>query len=105
MGAAMRKNLLRWMASFTVAAVAAGSMTAVGVTAVPPAGPAAATGQPAPLLLQIAGFGDLPPAQQTALTNFQTQAINDVLTEHMLPPSDAAAVQTWGRNTALAAYW
>jgi hypothetical protein len=42
------------------------------------------------------------PAQKTALRKFESEAIANVITAHGLSAGDTAAVQTWGRDEALA---
>jgi hypothetical protein len=45
------------------------------------------------------------PAELASLHVFEQKAIHDTLTDHGLPASDSAAVQTWGRADALAELW
>jgi hypothetical protein len=76
----------------------------VAVTSFAAAPRAAAANAPLPLIFATS-TSSLPPAQQTALLDLQTQAINNVLAERGLPASDAPAVLTWGRDTAIAELW
>jgi hypothetical protein len=48
---------------------------------------------------------DATPAERQALDVMEQEAVQDVVTDHQLLPSDIAAVNTWARPEALAELW
>ncbi len=86
------------------------SLVATGLAyGVPPAAAANGTG-PADLInvLELEGASPLytaTPAQQASLQDLEQQAVTNTISDHGLSSSDAAAVQTWGRDAAEGELW
>lgn len=67
-----------------------------------PTPPGCTTFPPPELLYLRSDIYFATPAQTASLRNLENEAVQGVLKLHSLPPTDEAAVRTWGRDTVLA---
>jgi MBG domain (YGX type)/Bacterial Ig-like domain (group 3) len=115
-----KRTLARAMTVVLLAAAMVAATTAVNVATAPRA--AADPGDPlAPLLNTALLVGDTPagtvpnpsldglysatPGQFVSLGNLEARAVRATVADHVLPASDTAAAQTWGRSAAEIELW